>query len=420
MESVNHNKSIFSNALKIVTGEGIGKIIGIILTPVIARIYGPADMGVLSLFLTVISILGPFVCLLYTNAIPICKNERIMYNIVCLCLQILVFFVFALSILLLLSSESLFAIFELDVLIPYWFFIPISLAFRGVSDILSTLAVRKHLFNSISKVLWIQKLFGSLLKIVLGSIGIKPIGLLIGEIVTLFGGISIYYRKLSAEMHQYINCISFKRCIFVFYRYSSFPKYRLPSQILLSISGNIPNLYFSIVFGMEMLGNFSMARTMLAIPISVIGSAVSKSFLGELSKIKTKDKNEFYSIVMSIAKKMFILGFLYSSIVYISARLLFTLIFGSQWIQAGIFAQLLSITLLFQMIYSPLEEGVFNVFEKQKYVLLIELIRIIIIGLSLSLAYLFEMPDYLTVLCYSIGLTIQYIIGTIFLYKIIK
>ena len=117
---------------------------------------------------------------------------------------------------------------------------------------------------------------------------------------------------------------------------------------------------------------------------------------------------------------MFILGFLYSSIVYISARLLFTLIFGSQWIQAGIFAQLLSITLLFQMIYSPLEEGVFNVFEKQKYVLLIELIRIIIIGLSLSLAYLFEMPDYLTVLCYSIGLTIQYIIGTIFLYKIIK
>ena len=38
----------------------------------------------------------------------------------------------------------------------------------------------------------------------------------------------------------------------------------------------------------------------------------------------------------------------------------------------------------------------------------------------MNLAYLFEMPDYLTVLCYSIGLTIQYIIGTIFLYKIIK
>ena len=73
-----------------------------------------------------------------------------------------------------------------------------------------------------------------------------------------------------------------------------------------------------------------------------------------------------------------------------------------------------------QFIYSPISEGVINVFGKQKYNLIIELIRVLIVCAVFTVAYYNNLEIHTLLLLYSLGLTLHYAIGTFLIFKIIK
>ena len=52
-----HESAIFRNMMKLITGDGIARIIGLVSAPIITRIYLPEHMGVLSVFSSLIDII---------------------------------------------------------------------------------------------------------------------------------------------------------------------------------------------------------------------------------------------------------------------------------------------------------------------------------------------------------------------------
>lgn len=84
------DNSLFKNILKLISGEGIGRIIGFIAAPFITRLYTPADFGLLAVFTSYVpcvihsvrlDIRSPF------HYIPMKKSVLIHWRHVSLCLS---------------------------------------------------------------------------------------------------------------------------------------------------------------------------------------------------------------------------------------------------------------------------------------------------------------------------------------------
>jgi O-antigen/teichoic acid export membrane protein len=412
--------AIFRNMAKLVTGDGIARVIGLATTPIITRIYLPEHMGVLSVFTAIIAIIAPLATFRYSTAIPLPKNDGLALNLVTLSFSILLttttltFLVFALF------SPQLLSLFSMEQLIPFWYLIPIAFFGTGCYELLSQWTVRKKSFSVLAKTKISQKVVGAFAKILLGLLGLKPLGLLIGQVFTQAGGILSLAKNFQKGFNNSSNQISKKRVLFLSKWYSGFPKYRVPSQFLLTLTGKTPLLFFAWKYNSEVTGQIGLALMMLSLPITLIGASTGKAFYAEIAVIGKKRANEIFLITTRIIKKLSLLSIIPFILIVILGPWLFQNIFGDLWREAGVFARYLSIYLLAQFVYSPISEGIFNVFEKQSLVLAVEISRLTITFIIFLIAHLTNATPNYTLMLYSLGLTLHYSISTIILMNIIK
>ena len=80
--------ALIRNTLKLTSGSVINYIIPMVTTPILTRIYSPADYGVWGIFSSIATILTVFVCGGYEYAIVESENEQERRAVVRLCLGI--------------------------------------------------------------------------------------------------------------------------------------------------------------------------------------------------------------------------------------------------------------------------------------------------------------------------------------------
>ena len=405
---------------KLVAGDGVARIIGIITTPIITRIYSPEQMGVLSVFISLLALMAPFATFRYSLAIPLPKSDRLSFNLsalsfIILCSGTIIIFGTCYFI-----GKPILTVFSIPQVANYWQLIPVSFWCIGVYEILSQWAVRKKQFSSLAKTKVTQKLVGSLSKIVLGLCGLKPLGLLIGEILTQMGGTLSLFKSFIKDLRPNLLYVKKAKLRFLSLHFIDFPKYRLPSQFFLIFSGKIPLLYFAWKYGAELTGQLGLSITMLSIPVTLIGYSVGKAFYAEIATIGKKEPDKIFKLTKNIMQKLFGFSFIPFLIILCLGPWIFKLFFGEMWFQAGVFARILSFYLLMQFVYSPIGDGIVNVFNKQNVIFLIDFIRVIIIATVFSMSYFLQWDVIFTLIVYSMSLTIHYCIATYMILRIIK
>lgn len=413
-------RAIFMNMATLATGTGIAKVLAIFTTPIITRIYTPDNFGVLSLYVALIGILTPFCTLKYSLALPLPKSDAIAVNLVFLIIFIISGFSVIIFLILALLGQPLLSFFSMGMLYPFWWVIPLSTLAIGFYELLNNWAIRKKAFGIIAKTKIWQQLLGSLIKIGLGYLGLKPLGLLLGQLIMQAGGI------ISLIKHSYISIIlnlrylTKKRLKLVMTQYIQFPKYRLPSQFLMVLSIRTPILFSPILFSINTTGQLGLALTMIALPMTLIGQTTGDAYYAEIARLGKDKRKEIYYITINIVKKLFIISFIPFLILLLFGPWLFSLFFGEQWLEAGVYARLLSVSLLAQFMYSPIGNGLFNVLEKQRVVLLLNILRVIVSSSAFILCYFLQLNPITTIFLYSITLSLYYIFSFIFVIKIIK
>lgn len=414
------DNTLFRNILKLISGEGIGRFIGFMAAPFITRLYTSPDFGTLAVFTSLCALFYPFCTLRYILAIPLHSNEKVGINSLAACLFILAintviicitFVFFHLQILSLFSSENIDA---------FWYFIPLGFFLHGISEILSYYSTRYRDFSTIAKVTVVQKTVGALAKIFLGLFRFNATGLLIGNILAESGALTLYIRTYWQRLKDSARNVTFRRICFVLKRYMDFPLYRVPSQILLKASGSLPILYFAWHFGIGTTGQISLAMTMLSVPVAIVCTSVGKAFYGEIASLGRKNGREIYNLTVRIMTRLFVIGIVPFMLIICFGPWIFQTFFGAEWVQAGTFARYLCFFLVFRFVYSPISDGIFNVFEQQKLVLWLEVSRIVIVALSLFISYFYNVSVTNTIAIYSLALTIQYILSIILVFHILR
>jgi len=412
--------SIFRNMAKLATGVGMAKLIALLAMPLITRIYLPDHMGVLSVFTSLVVILVPLGTLRYSMALPLPKSDGVATNLAVLSFWLLILVTVLLFTVLWLFGQFIFDLLSMELMMPYWWLLPIAVFGTGLYELLMNWAVREKAFSHLAKTKVWQVIAGSAVKIGFGLLGIKPLGLLIGEIFKQAGGVIPLIINFSNKFIIYLKHVSSSRISFLFKRFGDFPKYRLPSQFLLVFSQKFPLLFFAWQFDADTTGQLGLAFLVIALPISLLGQTSGQAFYGEIAKIGRKNPVQIYNVTKNITKKLIWIGVFPSAALLFFGPQLFKIVFGDIWGEAGTFASILAIYLLFQFIYTPIANGIFNVFEKQSIVLSLNTSRMLIILAIFSAAFVYDLLPETTLLLYSLTLSLYYVVAIIIVYGLIK
>ena len=359
--------SILKDITLVAGGSAIAQGFTMLTMPVLSRIYSPDDFGILSIFISVVSILIPLSSLRYYLAIALPKTDRQANALIILASIIQITNLLILALLFTFLGDSILTLCTLQRLIPYKFLIPLAVLGAGIYDMLVQYAIRKNLFKVIAKTKISQSLSAGMTKIGFGLLGLRPLGLLIGTVIGQTGGITSVALSLYSQTGiPRVIKTDVKR---VLLKYRNFPLFDTPSAVINTLGDQIiPLLIFSF-YGTQATGFFSISQQLLVIPSVFIGNAVGQVFLQRASVAKYQ--GNLNSLTLKTYQLLLELGAFPTVIIALLAPQIFSVVLGAEWEEAGLYARCLIPLAMLSFAFAPISHS-FNIQSKQKLALKLE------------------------------------------------
>jgi len=412
--------NVFYRNIAVVAGGNItARLIGIISAPIITRLYLPADYGIYSIFVSIFGIAGSLATLRYSVTIPIAESEKLSDNILKLCFFITSSLSLVWVVCVALFGDFFAAKYNTNRIIPYLWFIPIVFFCTGIYEALNNWALREKRFNLITRTKIMQSTSSAAVKIGLGALGVSPLGLFVGQIADTAAGIGSLFSKLRQVKPSFFKHLSWHEIKFAAKRYKKFPLLQSWSQLLLALGAQLPVLLLGSFYGAKAAGIFGLAYGMINLPMDLIGQSVAQVYYAEISKYGKNNPQKIYNLSVSIIKKMFWIGLIPLGIIAAFGPWIFELVFGTEWLDAGVYARILSILILFRFVSSPVMNSL-NVMEKQGIQLWLNLLRVILVFIIFYLANKTGFSAVNALIVYSVSIAFFYLYVIIKTLKLLK
>ena len=393
-------KSEFNrNILTLMTGTTIAQAIPIAISPILTRIYTPEDFGIFAIFLAITLIIGSIANGHYEQAIMIPKKDEDAINIFALGFIITTSISLLLLVLVLIFQTYFTYLLKNEEIGVWLYFVPISVFFFGIFNILNYFNNRKKNYKDISNANILKSIVAAIMQLSIGLIQQGATGLISGQIISQFFANTKLLKNIIKDKIL-ISKITKKKIIALAKKYKNFPKYSMPSGLLNITSLQVPVFLLGAFFNTAIVGFYSLSYRFINLPMSIIGSSIGQVFFQKSSELKN-DKKALKKITLQTYKKLFKIGILPFAIITVFGDYIFAFVFGKDWIVAGEYAQLLAIWILFLFIHSPIT-NLFATLEKQKDALLFNIIIIFSRILILSLGGYFFKDIYITIFLYSV------------------
>jgi len=365
---------VMRGMLTLALGTGMARLIGLATIPLLTRIYSPADYGVLSVYSALVAIVAPVLTLRYILAVPLPRTDAMAANLMALCGLLMAATAVLDALLMWAVGERMLGWMSMEVLAPWRWLIVLGALTLAAYEGMSLWATRCRAYGIISRTKVIQSAMGEATKLVLGLVGLKPFGLLLGNLVEQSGGLSSYVLRFRDDLAANGRRIRRRYLLRLARHYRGFPTFRLPSQFLLVFSTQAPAMFAAALYGASATGQLGLALMALAIPGSLIGQSVGQAFYGEIARLKKGSEVRIKALAYSVQKKLFLVGLPITLAIVLLGEPLFRIVFGREWAEAGAYASVLAPFVLLQLTSAPLVQ-ILNVYNAQSAFLAINVFR---------------------------------------------
>ncbi len=387
-------------------GTAFAQVVAMLSSPIITRIYSPDEYGVFTLFNSTLAILALVGSLKYELSIPIADDDEKSINGMALSFLVLVSFVMVITLILAIFGEAILPVVGAEKIIEYWYLIPLGILLTQTYRIFTQYAYRQKNFKGITQTVGIQSVAGNSLKIITGFFGYGVIGLLSSKILSESIGITTLSKPVF-QNRELLGKISFSKMKWIAKRYIKFPLYQFPSTLVGQISLNLPVLFLGFIYNSQVVGAFGLANTIVRLPMNLIGKSVSNVFFAEAASMGRGNPKELKNLSDKLLKKLVMIGLFPLITLLLFGPFLFTLIFGDSWVEAGNFARILSVLIFSDFIFTPVSR-VFEILEKQRETLGLNILRVLLSVSAFGIGIVFESSQYFTVLMYTVAMSLTY------------
>ena len=365
------------NVGKLLSANVIAQAVGLLVYPLLTRLYSPEDFGLLNLFMSIGGVLVIFSTLEWYNAIVLPKKEEESIALVHLSLLC----VAALALILFFTipfAKPIAGLFKSPNLAKYYWMLPIYVLLMGAWNVLNFWYVRKKAYGRISGYQISQSLFSACYKVGMGYIS-QSGGLIYATILSPLCSLLL---SASVSAKKYLRVLykwNWNACKKAAKEYANFPKYSLPRVLLNTLAIQLPILLLTPLFGNALVGIWGMALLFAFVPINMLTKALYQVLYQQTTERvqKSLPVGKYY-----IRYAIIVIGgiLLLQAVVFFPLPVLIQWLLGDGWRETGelirwTFPWMLFYIMTFAIGFIP------DIFAKQKIEFLYE---IILAGLRVS------------------------------------
>ncbi len=351
--------------------------------PIITRLYGPEAFGLLGTFMAILAIATPIAALTYPIAIVLPKSDKDAIGLAKLSAGLAFVMAAVLALLILLFGDGLAELLSLQSISGFLLLIPLAMLFSAFHQILQQWLIRKQQYRITARVSVIQAFTLNLLKAGIGLI--NPVGVTLIVLTTLGSALHalllwLGVRRRNAAHPAPEQAVTVadqsqaKSVKELAYLHRDFPKYRAAQVAINALSQGLPVLMLAGFFGPTAAGLYSLSKIALGIPVTLLGQSISAVFYPKFNEAHSNNLNA-YRILLIALGLLAAIGLIPLIIVLFWGPLLFSLIFGAEWKESGVYAQWMTIWFYFMLITRPVISAI-PVLSIQRFFLFYEIIGV--------------------------------------------
>lgn len=363
--------------MKLAGGTTIAQAITILVSPILTRLYHPEAFGLVALFATMTSIIGVVACLRYELAILLPKNDDEAANVLGASLLAATFMAAMSGLLVLLCRGPILRLLETEALTSYLWLIPIIVLFSAAYTALNYWNSRMKLFGRQAITRTAQSFTTNGFQLALGSAGLVSAGSLIwgtvgGTIIATLILATLVWRE---DGPLFRKAVRLDKIVESFKRHRKLPLFDSWGSLLNMASQQLPILVLGIYFTEVLVGYYALAYRVIYLPMTLIGGAIGQVFFQRAAEVHSKG-GDLGALVTVVFRRLVMVALLPSLLITSVGREMFVLIFGSNWIEAGTFAQILGLWMFFRFVSAPLTT-LFVVLDRLELALVVHVVLLV-------------------------------------------
>lgn len=385
-------------------GSIAGQGLVILSYPLLTRLYDPAELGLLTVFTSVVGMISVISAACLEPAIPIPPDDGDAADVAWAGLAAVFCTTIVTAVVGLLAAGRLADLLGVPRLAQYWWLVALTVFVIGAYMVLSEWMIRDRTYGALGRRNLLQGVGQTVTQVGLGLVGVRPLGLLLGVGVgrTLAmgglvsrGGLLRQRRPTLAGMRAAVR------------RFRRFPLLAAPSALVNSAGLEMPLLLVSALYGDARAGLLGLTIRVFSGPTAIIGQAVSQVYTGETGAALRQPSGALGRLLRRAVLRLLLLGAGPALVLIVAGPWLFGLIFGPTWTEAGEYARFLAVAYLAQFAVTPVSSTLF-LLERQGHELAWGCVRLLLTAGGTALCGLLGKPIQVAVIVLAVGHVLSY------------
>jgi lipopolysaccharide exporter len=384
-----------------------GQILLVATSPLLARLYSPVEFGLYGVFFALLLTLGTAAALRYDQAILATEDDEAALEV--LALAIICSLITGLVAQVLFSY---FAIFLTSVtLMPayLWHWLPAGLTASGLYWSLTGYAVCRSRARDQAIARFMYPAAQIAIQLTFAGFNAGATGLAAGQVLGLALSCFTLWLCLPTAEKMALFKLDCRQLLAQGRRFRQFPLISTPATLLNTGGRWAPTLLLGLLYGAETAGFFYLAQRTLAAPVNFVGVVVGQTYLGEARRLRQEGKSaDLLRLFSRLTLLSLAVSLVFMTILLAVGRTLFISVFGQEWSEAGLFAQLLAPLLAVRFVVSPVS-ATFSLVERQTLQLPWEVANLVALALGFAVGPLVGLSAAKAVLLYSLASVAAYV-----------
>ena len=378
-----------------------------LLSPVISRLFSPADFGIYAVYSALLGIIGVAATGKFELAIPLEGSRAGASAVTIVSFALLLSVCVGLLLIAGFFSSDVLLVLNIVELSDYALAIPVGVLALGSFQIATYVSIREQRFSGLALSRFANGSCLAAIHTILGFFSLGSIGLIIGQIASHLVSLLVISGptlRLISDKRQ--TCA---RILAVGRRYSNFPRYSAPAGALNAATVRAPAALLTMLFGAAVGGAFLFCQTVLAAPTMVFGRAIGQVYLSSVAIRRRERKADISGFFIRTTFRLAIIAVVPAIFIAVFGPRVFVFVFGESWSLAGQMSRLLALAVFAEFIIVPIGQTL-EMLERQSVQLLWDLMRFIGVIVTIFVSYSYGQTPISTVRWYVCFLVLSYIV----------
>jgi lipopolysaccharide exporter len=411
-------RGAFGRGVLVLAGGAAGaQLINAASSPFLTRLFTPAEIGQLGLYLAFIYVATIGLSLRYEQAIVVPASDGDAARLATLAASLVPITSAACALVLVMLMLGGIGGFETlsGWIVPLGF---VALTCTGSLAVVRYWLIRRHHYAEISRLSVTQSAARAVAQLAAGIAGLGAIGLVLGDLVGRLLGFVRPGIRAARDVRQ-VSATAAVSHSAVAGRYARYPLLGVPSSLVNAAAFSLPVPLLAAYYGLPVAGYFSLIQRVLGLPLMVVGQSVADALLGRIAEDARTQPERAMPLFHRTGAALLALGAVVAITVIVIGPTAFALVFGSEWRTAGTMAAIMAPWYAAALVVSPLSRVVL-VYEGQGSKLIYDLLSLAVVVVAIAGGAVAGLDLFGTIGVLSAGQALAYAVYYVVLYRLVR